>query len=76
MLSLNVYKFVCCLLVNNSCSHLHMSDIGVSLVKIQDDLNKLKLALQRGTHNDGTPIDITAIEVYMELLTEFKLRQK
>ena len=44
-----------------------MSEIGYSLVKIQDDLNKLKQAINRGTHNDGTPIDLNIIQVaYMD----------
>lgn len=39
------------------------SEIGSSLVKIQDDLSKLRQAINSGTHTDGTPIDIHVIEV-------------
>ena len=39
------------------------SGIGSSLVKIQDDLCKLRQAINNGTHSDGTPIDIHVIEV-------------
>ena len=55
-------RLVSCKLVTTTTTTM-TSEIGSSLVKIQDDLSKLRQAINSGTHTDGTPIDIHVIEV-------------
>ncbi|KAI6659230.1 RING finger protein nhl-1 isoform X3 [Oopsacas minuta] len=42
------------------------ADLGIHLVKIQNDLSKLRQAIHHGTHTDGTPINIKEIESAVE----------